>query len=315
MQPPSFLIEVTMELKKRMVLVRKHWQLYLLVLLPLAWIIIYRYIPMAGAQIAFRNFNVIEGQWRSPWVGWANFQRFFSSPSFWRLIRNTLWLSFLGVALGFPAPIILALLLNEVKNQRFKKTVQTVTYAPFFISTVVMVSIIILFLSPRTGAYGYIARFFGSEQPTNLMGVASSFPWVYVLSGIWQGTGYAAIIYLAALAGVNPELYDAARIDGASRIQKIFNIDIPSIMPTIVILLILTSGDLLAIGFEKIYLMQNPLNIATSEVIATYVYKIGLVNANFSFGTAVGLFNSVVSFVLLVIVNWVARRVGETSLW
>ena len=304
-----------MDRSRRLILIRKHWQLYLLVLLPLTWIIIYRYIPMAGAQIAFRNFNVIEGQWRSPWVGMAHFSRFFSSPSFWRLIRNTLWLSFLGIALGFPAPIILALMLNEVKSQRFKRTVQTVTYAPFFISTVVMVSIIILFLSPRTGAWGYIGRFFGADQPSNLMGIATAFPWIYVISSVWQGTGYGAIIYLAALSGVNPELYDAARIDGASRIQKIFNIDIPSIMPTIVILLILTAGDLLAIGFEKVYLMQNPLNLGTSEVIATYVYKIGLVNANFSFGTAVGLFNSVVSFVLIMMVNWIAKRVGETSLW
>lgn len=298
-----------------MILVRKHWQLYLLVGLPLAWIIIYRYIPMVGAQIAFRDFNVIEGTWRSPWVGFAHFQRFFSSPSFWQLIRNTLWLSFLGIALGFPAPIILALLLNEVKSERFKRTVQTVTYAPFFISTVVMVSIILFFLSPRIGAYGYIARFFGSEQPVNLVGIARAFPWIYVISGVWQTTGYGAIIYLAALSGVNPELYNAAKIDGASRIQKIVNIDIPSIMPTIVILLILTSGDLLAVGFEKAYLMQNPLNLETSEVIATYVYKIGLLNANFSFGTAVGLFNSLVSFLLLVIVNWLARKIGETSLW
>ena len=269
---------------------------------------------MIGAQIAFRKFNVVQGMWRSPWVGFDHFVRFFSSHSFWMLIRNTLFLNALGIVLGFPAPILLALMLNEVKARSFKRTVQMVTYAPFFISTVVMVSIIITFLSPRAGAWGYLMRFIG-QVPIDLMARAKLFRWIFVGSGIWQGTGYAAIIYLAALAGVNPELYDASKIDGASRLQKIRNIDIPSIMPTIVILLILTAGELMNVGFEKIYLMQNPLNLETSEVIATYVYKIGLINANFSFGTAVGLFNSVINMILIVLVNQVAKRVGETSLW
>jgi len=295
-------------------LVKKHWQLYVIATLPIAYILIFRYWPMVGAQIAFRKFNVIQGMWKSPWVGFDHFVRFFTSHSFWILIRNTLYINAIGIVFGFPAPIILALMLNEVKAKTFKRTVQMVTYAPFFISTVVMVSIIITFLSPRTGAWGYLMRFIGQE-PVDLMARAGLFRWIFVGSGIWQGTGYGAIIYLAALAGVNPELYDAARIDGASRLQKIRNIDIPSIMPTIVILLILNAGEIMNVGFEKIYLMQNPLNLETSEVIATYVYKIGLINANYSFGTAVGLFNSVINMLLIVIVNQIARRVGETSLW
>lgn len=295
-------------------LMKKHWQLYVIAIIPIAYILIYRYWPMVGAQIAFRKFNVVQGMWKSPWVGLYHFTRFFSSHSFWKLIRNTLLINAIGITFGFPAPIILALMLNEIRSRSFKRTVQMVTYAPYFISTVVMVSIIMTFLSPRSGAWGYLMRLLGQE-PVDLMARARMFRWIFVGSGIWQGTGYAAIIYLAALSGVNPELYDASKIDGASRLQKIRNIDIPSIMPTIVILLILSAGEIMNVGFEKIYLMQNPLNLETSEVIATYVYKIGLINANYSFGTAVGLFNSVVNMLLIVIVNWIAKRVGETSLW
>lgn len=302
------------ERRRKMRLFRKHWQFYLFCTLPLAYIIIFKYIPMIGAQIAFRDYNPILGMWRSEWIGAREFVRFFSSPSFWVIIRNTFLISFLRLLLGFPVPILLAIMLNEVRQHWFKRTVQMVTFAPHFISTVVMVAVIITILSPRVGVAGRVMRLFGTE-PYDLLSVAANFRMIFVVSEVWQHMGYEAIIYIAALAGVSPELYDAAKIDGATRLQRIAYVDIPSIMPTIVILLILNFGQIMNVGFEKIYLMQNPLNLQTSEVIRTYVYKIGLVNANFSFGSAVGLFNSVINFILLVMVNTVARRISETSLW
>jgi len=295
-------------------LVRKHWQFYMFCALPVAYLVIFKYIPMVGAQIAFRDFNPILGMWKSEWIGAREFVRFFNSPSFWTLIRNTFFISLLRLGLGFPAPILLAIMLNEVRNRAFKRTVQMVTFAPHFISTVVMVAVIITVLSPRVGLAGRVMAFFGTA-PYDLLSVADNFRMIFVVSEVWQHMGYESIIYIAALSSVNPELYDAAKIDGASRLKKIRYIDIPSIMPTIVILLILNFGEIMNVGFEKIYLMQNPLNLATSEIIQTYVYKVGLINANFSFGTAVGLFNSVINFLLLVAVNQVARRISETSLW
>ena len=295
-------------------LMRKHWQFYVLCALPLIYIIVFKYLPMVGAQIAFRDYNVMLGMWKSDWIGAREFIRFFESPSFWVIIRNTAFISLMGIALGFPAPIILALMLNEIRNKSFKRTIQMVTYAPHFISTVVMVSMLITFLSPRLGIMGRIMEMFRVE-PYDLLAVAGNFRIIYVLSNIWQHTGYGAIIYLAALSGINPELYDAAKIDGSTRLQKIWHIDIPGILPTIVILLILNSGEIMNVGFEKIYLMQNPLNIQTSEIIATYTYKMGLVNANYSFGSAVGLFNSAINLVLLSTVNWISRRMSEISLW
>ena len=292
----------------------KHWEYYLLIAIPMAYFIIFKYIPMVGAQIAFRDFNVIQGMWRSPWVGLREFTRFFESPSFWRLIKNTLAISMIRLVLGFPAPIILALALNEVRSRSFKRTVQMVTYAPHFISTVVMCSMIIMFLSPRIGIFGAAMRAVGVE-PVNYLAVASAFKFVYVISDVWQHAGYGAIIYMAALSSINPELYEAVRIDGASRLQKIFHVDIPGILPTMSILLILQFGEVMNVGFEKIYLLQNPMNISASEIIVTYVYKIGIINASFSFGSAVGLFNSLINFLLLVIVNSIAKRLGENSLW
>jgi putative aldouronate transport system permease protein len=277
-------------------------------------VIIFNYIPMAGVQIAFRDYNPIQGIWGSPWVGLKHFEWFFSLPDAWRLIRNTLVLSGLGIALGFVAPIILALALNEIPSERFKKFVQTVTYAPNFISTVVMVSILLTILNPRLGVVGHIYNWLGLPV-TDLMGKPNAFPWIYVLSNIWQYVGFDAIVYLAALSAISPELYEAAKIDGATRLQKIRHIDIPGILPVIVILLILEMSSILGIGFEKIYLMQNGLNLPVSEVISTYVYKMGLLRADFSFGTAVGLFNSVVNFILLISANWIARRTQEVSLW
>jgi putative aldouronate transport system permease protein len=294
--------------------IKRHWQLYLLIIAPMAYILIFKYIPMYGAQIAFRDYSVIKGFSGSQFVGLKHFQSFFQSPNFWLLIKNTLGISLYSLAVGFPAPIILALALNEIKNAKFKKTVQMVTFAPYFISTVVMVSMIIIFLSPRLGFVDYIVRGLGFES-INFMGSPDYFKSIYVFSNVWQGIGYGAVIYLAALAGINPELYEAAKVDGASRFQKMLNVDLPGIAPAAIVLLILNVGQIMNVGFEKIYLMQNPLNVSTSEVISTYVYKMGLLGANFSFSSAVDLFNSVINLILLITVNSIAKRISESSLW
>ncbi|MBS4206039.1 ABC transporter permease [Lederbergia citrea] len=294
--------------------IRKHWQLYFLVAIPLVFLITFKYVPMAGIVIAFKDYSVVKGIAGSDWVGMKYFKYFFDSPNFALLIKNTLGLSIYGLIVGFICPIILALALNEVANARFKKFVQTVTYAPYFISTVIMVSIIILFLSPSAGLINNILGFFGIEAK-NFLGNPAYFKSIYVWSDVWQNTGYATIIYLAALAGVDTELYEAAKVDGANRFQKIMNVDIPGIMPIIIVLLILNVGNIMSLGFEKIYLLQNPLNINSSEVIATYVYKVGLLGANFSFAAAVGLFNSIVNFILIISANSISKRFSSSSLW
>ncbi|KQX47168.1 MULTISPECIES: ABC transporter permease [unclassified Paenibacillus] len=278
------------------------------------YFIIFKYIPMLNAVIAFKDYSVVKGIWASPWAGFKHFHLFFNNPQFWVLMKNTLFLSLYQIVIGFPLPILLALALNEIRNGIFKRAVQLVTYAPYFISTVVMVSMIMLLLSPRLGVINIILQSFGLET-INFLGIPNMFRSVYVWSDVWQGAGYSAVIYLAALAGVDQSLYEAAKVDGASRFQKIIHIDIPGIMPTAVIILILSVGNIMSVGFEKIYLLQNPLNLETSEIIATYVYKIGLLNANFSFATAVGLFNSVVNLILLLLVNSLAKRISSSSLW
>lgn len=307
-------ISIPVNTKTTLIKIFRNWQLYVMIAPALILIFIFSYIPMAGAQIAFRDYNPVGGIWGSPWVGLKHFEWFFSIPDAWRLIRNTLVLSGLGIALGFTAPVVLALMINEIPNERFKRYVQTVTYAPNFISTVVMVSIILTILNPRIGLIGVFIDLF-KLPPVDLIGKPQAFAWIYVISNIWQYAGFDAIVYLAALSAISPELYEAARMDGASRLQKIRHIDIPGILPVIIILLILEMSNILSIGFEKIFLMQNPLNLPVSEVISTYVYKVGLLRADFSFGTAVGLFNSLVNFVLLISVNWIAKRTQETSLW
>ncbi|MDM5280417.1 ABC transporter permease [Paenibacillus silvae] len=293
---------------------KKHWELYLLVLPPVLYLLIFKYIPMVGVQIAFKDFSVVKGIWGSPWVGFKHFEAFFESPNFWLLIKNTIGISFYSLLAGFPIPILLALALNEIRTGYFKKTVQMVTYAPHFISTVVMVSIIILMLSPHVGVVDKLFSMLGFPM-TNFMGIPEYFKSIYVWSGVWQGMGYSSIIYIAALAGVDPSLYEAAKMDGASRLRKIWHIDLPTLVPVTVIMLILSLGSIMGVGFEKIYLMQNPLNTSASEVISTYVYKVGLIGANFSFSSAVGLFNSVINLMLLIIVNGISRKVSENSLW
>jgi putative aldouronate transport system permease protein len=296
--------------------IRRGWQLYLLLLLPVAYIIVFHYIPMAGAQIAFRDYTVSKGIWGSDWVGFDNFKRFFNSYLFWRLIKNTVVLGLYQLIAGFPIPILLALSLNQVGWSFFKKTVQMVTYAPYFISTVVMVGLIIQFLNPRFGMAGHIMRALGME-PVNLLAKPQWFQSIYVWSGIWQGMGVATVIYLAALTTIDPALHEAAKVDGATRLQRIWYIDIPGIMPVAVIVLILNLGSFLNIGFEKVLLMQNPLNIRVSEVIDTYVYRVGLasVTLDFSYATAIGLFRSVIGLVLVVGANYLAKKMGHEGLW
>ena len=293
---------------------RKYWQYYILLLPALAYFLIFCYGPMYGAQIAFRNFNARDGITGSAWVGFAHFERFFRSPYFGSLLRNTFVISIYGLLAGFPLPILLALSLNELKGTKVKKLAQTVTYAPYFISTVVMCGMLIAFLNPNTGIINKLIAALGGE-PVPFLSEAALFPSINVWSGVWQGTGWGSVIYFAALSGVDPQLLEAATLDGATRWQKIWYVNLPALMPTIVIMLIMNCGSLLSVGYEKAFLLQNALNLETSEVISTYVYKTGLVSAQYSFSTAIGLFNSVVNLILLVTVNAVSRRIGENSLW
>ncbi|NOU98252.1 ABC transporter permease subunit [Paenibacillus sp. LMG 31456] len=292
----------------------KNWELYVIISPVIAFYIIFEYIPMYGVQIAFKNFVATKGIWGSSWVGFDHFERFFNSYFFWRLIKNTLGLSLLQLAFGFPIPILLALMINEVRLKLFKRFVQTVTYAPHFLSTVVLVGMIVIFVSPQSGIVNQIIVLFGGE-PISFMTQPEWFKSMYVASGVWQQMGWSSIIYLAALAGIDPQLHEAAKVDGASRLQRIWNVNLPGIMPTIVILLILNMGSIMSIGFEKVYLMQNDLNMDSSDVISTYVYRTGIIQAQYSFSAAVGLFNSVINMILLVVVNLIAKRLNETSLW
>jgi len=294
--------------------IRRCWQLYLIMALPMLVIIIFSYGPMFGVQIAFKEFRARDGIWGSPWIGFLHFKTFFQSYQFRRVITNTLGISIYGLLAGFPIPIILAILINESSHNKFKKAVQLITFAPHFISTVVMTSIILMFLSVYGGPINNLIAAMGGER-IDFMARPGIFKSIYVWSGIWQSMGYSSVIYIAALSAIDPALYEAATIDGASKFQKILYIDLPGIAPTIIILLILNSGHIMNVGYEKILLMQNPLNMPSSDVISTYVYRMGLENAQYSFSAAVGLFNSVVNAVLLVIVNQIARKLGETSLW
>ena len=292
----------------------RSWELYLFLLPTLVYFAIFQYGPLYGVQIAFRDYLGALGIWGSPWVGLQNFIRFFHSAFFVSLLANTVSLSLLILVFSFPMPVIFALLLNQLGSQKYKRIVQTVSYAPHFISVVVFVGLIFLFSSPSTGIINILVSKLGGPR-IYYMGSLSWFRPVYLLSDIWQETGWGAIIYLAALSGVNPELYEAATIDGATKFQKILHIDIPAIVPTVTILLVLRTGAVMSVGFEKAFLMQTPLNLDHSEIISTYVYKVGLQGAQFSFGSAVGLFNSVVNLALLLAVNRVVRALGETSLW
>ncbi len=295
---------------------KRSWQLYLFLALPVIWLLVFMYYPMYGAQIAFRDFLPGRSILGSEWVGWTNFTRFFDSPLFVRLITNTFILSFYSLVIGFPIPVILALSLNQLRTGLFKRTVQMISYAPYFISTVVMAGLILQFLDMRRGPLNLFIQAIGFD-PIHFMGIADYFPSIYVWSGVWQNTGFGTIIYLAALTTIDPSLHEAAVVDGANRLQRIWHIDVPGIMPVVMTLLILNMGQLTNVGFEKAFLLQNPLNLATSEVISTYVYKVGLAGgvANFSYAAAIGLFNSILGLILLLAANQLSKRFSQNSLF
>ncbi|HML47616.1 MAG TPA: ABC transporter permease subunit [Clostridia bacterium] len=283
-------------------------------LLPLLIIILFQYGPMVGLQIAFRDFRARDGIWGSPWVGLKHLKNFFGSYQFARLLGNTLGISLYALVAGFPIPILLAIIVNECASKRLQRSVQMVTFAPHFISTVVMANIVLMFLAVRGGLVNNILAALGGIR-VDFMAKPEYFKTIYVWSGIWQGMGYDSVIFIAALSGIDPALYEAATVDGASKFRKILHIDLPGIAPTIIILLIMQCGRIMNVGSEKVLLLQNGLNMPASDIISTYVYRIGLEQVQYSFSTAVGMFNSVINAVLLVAVNQVARRISETSLW
>lgn len=294
----------------------KYWQLYLLLIPVLAYYIIFKYQPMLGAQIAFRNFKFSKGIWDSKWVGLEHFERFFSSSQSTTLITNTVVLSLLSLAFCFPFPIILALIVNELRSSKSKKLVQTITYAPHFISTIVVVGMMMSMCSPSTGIVNALLKRMNlAEEGLYLMGRAKYFRMMYIISAIWKDSGWNAIIFISALAAIDQSLYEAASVDGASRWKQLVHITLPGILPTIIIMLILESGKVMSVGFEKVYAMQTDLNLSVSEVISTYTYKIGLERFEYDYATAIGLFNSVINFMILVLVNGISKRVTETSLW
>ena len=293
--------------------IRRHWILYALALPVMLYYILFHYLPMFGVVIAFQDYRVTRGILRSDWVGLENFWDFFQSIYAWPTIRNTLSISVLGLIFGFPAPILLALLLNEVKQARFKKTVQTITYVPHFISLVVICSMVRDFCATR-GLFNEILGLFGGGGVNWLTQPAWFYP-IYIISGIWQNVGWDSIIYFAALTGIDQSLYEAAEIDGANRFKKIIHVTLPGISPTIVILLIMRIGNMMTLGWDKILLLYNPMVYEKADVISTYVYRIGLMNFEYSFAAAVGFFNSIINFVLLILANTVSRKVNETSLW
>lgn len=293
----------------------RNWRLYVLILPALAALILFRYAPMYGLQIAFKNFKPAKGISGSAWVGLKHFKSFINSYQFENVLWNTIKISVTSLIAGFPMPILFALLLNQIRSAKAKKVLQTVTYMPHFISTVVLVGMLMVFLSPTTGLYGHAMRALGVSQPDNLMAQKEWFIPLYVLSGIWQNTGWDSIIYLAALSSISVDLYEAATVDGASKFKRMIYIDIPCILPTATILLIMNMGSIFSLGFEKIYLMQNSLNLPVSETINTYVYKQGIVGGKYSYSAAIGLFNTVINFVILLTVNKIAGKMGDTSLF
>lgn len=300
------------QLQKRKI--KSNIPLYVLLFPSIILLIMFAYIPMLGLVIAFKDYSPANGILNSPWVGFKYFTQFFNSVQFGTTMMNTLKISIYSILVGFPLPILLALLCNQLRAGKFKKVFQVTTYLPHFISTMVMCGMIILFLSPNSGLIANIFKSLGWTMP-NLLSKPDSFAGVYVWSDVWQHIGWDSIIYLAALSAIDPTYYEAATMDGASRMQKILNIDLPLLLPTAMILLILRAGSLLSIGFEKVLLLQNPLNLAGSEVISTYVYKVGMQNFQYSYSTAIGLFNTVVNLIILLSVNWFSKRYTKTGLF
>ena len=308
---PTSAIRSMGALKKRIL---RHWQLYVIMLVPLLCLVLFKYVPMIGLQIAFKTYRVKAGIWDSPFVGWKHFIRFFESPSTMQIIWNTVSLSLYSIAASFPLAILLAIALNEAQQRSLKKLVQMITYAPYFISTVVLVSMLNQFLDPRIGVLSMMLQQLGIDT-RNIMGNPDLFRHLYVWSGIWQSTGYSAIIYLAALTGISHELTEAAVIDGCTRIKRIWHVDLPGIRPSVVTLLVLNMGYVMSVGFEKVFLMQSPSILNVSEVMSTYIYRIGLQNSDYSYSTAIGLVNSIINLILIMTVNQIARKTGEQALW
>ena len=296
--------------------ISRYWQMYLLLIPVIIYFILFAYKPMLGIQIAFKNYKLRAGIWNSPWVGFKHFISFFDSYQSGRVISNTLWISFLSLLFCFPFPIILALVFNELKTDRAKRFVRTITYAPHFISTVVVVGMMVSMCSMETGIINKMLVGMGvTKEPLYLMGSGKYFRIMYILSDIWKDSGWNAIIFISALSAIDNVLYEAARVDGASRWQQLIHITIPSIVPTIVIMLILRCGSLMSVGRDKVFAMQTDLNLNVAEVISTYVYKQGIVDMKYDYATAVDLFNSAINILMLTIVNGVSKRVSETSLW
>lgn len=293
----------------------RDWQLWAMLLPAAIYIIIFCYGPMYGLQLAFRDYDFSKGITGGNWVGLKYFMQYFESPMFWPTMRNTFIISLFSLICGFPIPILLAIVINSIRKQAFKRIVQTTLYLPYFISIVVMVALLQIMLSPTTGLFSNALKAMHLiPQDMNLLGSSSAFVWVYVLSGIWQMAGWNSIIFLAALSAVDRNLYDASQVDGANKWQQVRHIEIPSILPTIIILLIMNMGTILSVGFEKTFLMQNALNKSVSEVISTYVFNVGIMSGQFSFGSAVGLFNTLINFLFLILANQLAKRAANISL-
>ncbi len=300
--------------KTGMKTILRRWQLYLMALPAVLYVILFCYKPMYGILIAFKNYKIKLGVWDSPWIGFDNFERLFNSYWFPVILKNTVVISGLSIILTFPLPIILALMVNEVRNGKIRKGFQIISYAPHFISTVVVCSMVVLFTTPETGILNIIATALGGNG-SNVMYNPAAFKWVYIISAIWQETGWGSIIYYATLSSVDSSLHEAAEIDGANRLQRIWYINVPVLIPTIVIMLIMRFGQIMTVGYEKVYLLQNNTNLVSSEVISTYVYKVGLENAEYAFSTATGLFNSVVNCIFLIAVNKICDRLSGSSLF
>lgn len=297
--------------------IKSRWQIYLLLVVPIVYLIIFAYVPMGGLVIAFKDYNFRDGVFGSPWVGFDNFIEFFEGRYFPIVIPNTIIIAIYSLVVTFPIPIIFALMLNAMRGRRYKKIIQTITYIPHFFSVIVMVGLLYQIINYRTGLYGALYSMITGHLPKDILATGSNFYHLYVWSAVWQSTGYNAIIYIAALAGVDQELHEAATIDGASRFQRVLYIDFPSILPTASIMLILAIGNVMNIGFDKAFAMQNSLNLNYSEIISTYVYKVGLASGitDFSLSTAIGMFNSVINFCLLVIANWGSKKLSGSGIF
>lgn len=296
-------------------LMKRNWVLYVFLIPAVVYIAIFMYGPMYGLIIAFKDFVPAKGIMGSGWVGMKWFKIFFETPRFWQILKNTLMLSVYSLVVGFPFPIILALVINDIRTSKMKKFCQTITYMPYFISTVVLVGMLSVFFSPDSGFVNTLLAKLGGSGNAFFMGDEKYFRHMYVWSGIWQSMGWNSVIYIAALSGVDQQLHEAAMIDGANRFQRVLHVDLPTILPTIIILLIMNCGSILNVGYEKVYLMQNDLNSNVSEIISTYVYKIGLQQQRYSYSTAIGLFNNIINFGLLVAVNKIAKKLSGTGLW